>query len=304
MTIIEAQGLGKRYGRTWALSNCTLSLPEGRVTALVGPNGAGKTTLQHLLVGLAAPTAGTVSVLGGVAPGSNEALEAVAFVAQDAPLYRHLSVSEMIRLTGYLNPRFDLTLALLRCEELGLPREKKVGKLSGGQQAQLALTLALSRRPRLLILDEPVARLDPLARHELIAFLMVAAAEDGLSILLSSHVVSELERVADHLVVLAAGRVQMVGDIAELLERHRVLIGPADQLAIVERRFRVLEARRGQRQASVLVAGGEGDEVPAGWQAHEVNLEELVLALLRDGRLPEGCRSGLGHVPETARVTA
>jgi ABC-2 type transport system ATP-binding protein len=210
----------------------------------------------------------------------------------------------MIRLSGHLNRQFDHPLAVRRCAELCLPGDNKVGKLSGGQQAQLALTLALSRRPRLLILDEPLARLDPLARHEFMALLMVAAAEDGLSILLSSHVVSELERVANHLVVLAAGRVQMAGDIVELLEHHRVLVGPADQLPLIERRFHVLEARRGQRQASLVVAAHPDDEVPAGWQAAEVNLEELVLALLREGRSSDKGRLGVSEEPEKARVTA
>jgi ABC-2 type transport system ATP-binding protein len=159
-----------------------------------------------------------------------------------------------------------------------------VGKLSGGQQAQLAMTLALAKHPELLILDEPMASLDPLARHELMGTLMVAAVEEGISILLSSHVVSELERVANHLVVLSHGRVQTAGEIDDLLAHHRVITGPIEQVPEIEQRLHVLECRRGGRQASLLVAGGPDDEVPDDWDASEVNLEQLVLALLREGR--------------------
>jgi ABC-2 type transport system ATP-binding protein len=282
--IIETEGLGKRFGRTWALRGCTLAVPEGGVTALVGPNGAGKTTLQHLLVGLTAPTAGHLSVLDGLAPGSPEALSEIGFVAQEMPLYGHLTVAQMTRLTGYLNSRFDHRLAARRLHELGLPEDRKVGKLSGGQQAQLALTLALAKHPQLLILDEPMAPLDPLARHELMGALMVAAAEEGPSVLLSSHVVAELERVANHLVVLSNGTVQAAGEVDELLDRHRVITGPVEQVPEIEARLHVLECRRGGRQASLLVAGGPDDEVPDDWDISEVNLEQLVLALLREGR--------------------
>src|SRR6266705_18704 len=164
MNVIEASGLGKRYGRTWALSECTLAIPDGQVAALVGPNGAGKTTLLNLAVGLTDPTAGTVAVLGGTRAGSLAALDGIAFVAQDAPLYKNLSAADMLHLTCNLNRHFDKGYADARLAELGLPLKRKAGKLSGGQQAQLALTLALARRPRLLVLDEPVAMLDPVAR--------------------------------------------------------------------------------------------------------------------------------------------
>jgi ABC-2 type transport system ATP-binding protein len=302
--IIETSELGKRFQRTWALADCDLSLPAGGVTALVGPNGAGKTTLQHILVGLCTPTTGEASVLGGLAPGSPEALARIGFVAQDMPLYRHLTVAQMTRMTGYLNTRFDHRLAKRRLAELGLPADRKVGKLSGGQQAQLALTLALARHPELLILDEPMAPLDPLARHELMGALMAAAAEDGLSILLSSHVISELERVANHLVVLAGGRVQMAGDIDELLAAHRVLTGPAEQVPEIEARLHVLESRRGGRQASLLVSGRPDDEVPDDWAVSEVDLEQLVLALLREGRTCAGISFETDERHAAERVTA
>ena len=196
VNVIEASGLGKRYAGTWAVRECTLAIPAGHVAALVGPNGAGKTTLLNLAVGLAAPSAGGVSVLGGWPPGSPAALDGIAFVAQDTPLYKNLPVADLLHLTRNLTRRFDQPYAKARLAELGIPLKRKAGKLSGGQQAQVALTLALARRPRMLILDEPVAMLDPVARHDFMATVLAAAAEDGVSVLLSSHVLAELERVA------------------------------------------------------------------------------------------------------------
>jgi ABC-2 type transport system ATP-binding protein len=219
MNIVEASGLGKRYGRTWALRECTLEIPAGRVTALVGPNGAGKTTLLNLAVGLTAPSAGAVTVLGGRRAGSPAALDGIAFVAQDTPLYKNLRVADMIYITRSLNRRFDQPYARARLAELGIPPKRKAGKLSGGQQAQLALTLALARRPRLLVLDEPVAALDPVARHDFMATVLAASA-DGVSVLLSSHVLTELERVAGYLVLMSRGRVQLAGQVDDLLAAH------------------------------------------------------------------------------------
>jgi ABC-2 type transport system ATP-binding protein len=185
MNVIEANDLGKRYGSTWALRECTLAVPDGHVAALVGPNGAGKTTLLNLAVGLTDPTAGAVTVLGDMRPGSPVALDAIAFVAQDAPLYKNLSVADMLHLTRNLNRQFDQHYAEARLGELDIPLRRKAGNLSGGQQAQLALTLALARRPRLLVLDEPMAMLDPLARHDFMATVMTAMAEDGVSVVMS-----------------------------------------------------------------------------------------------------------------------
>jgi ABC-2 type transport system ATP-binding protein len=220
MNVVEADGLGKRYGGTWALRDCTLEIPAGRVTALVGPNGAGKSTLLNLTVGLTAPSAGVVTVLGGLRAGSPAALDGIAFVAQDTPLYQTLSVADMIYITRSLNRRFDNAYARARLDELGIPPKRKAGKLSGGQQAQLALTLALARRPRLLVLDEPVAMLDPIARHDFMATVLAAATDDGVSVLLSSHVLTELERVADYLVLLARGQVRLAGAVDHLLASH------------------------------------------------------------------------------------
>jgi len=220
MNVIEASGLSKRYGSTWALRECTLAIPAGHVAALVGPNGAGKTTLLNLAVGLVAPSAGGVTVLGGRVAGSPAALDGIGFVAQDTPLYKNLSVADMLHLTRNLNRRFDQAFARARLDELGIPLKRKAGKLSGGQQAQLALTLALARRPRLLVLDEPVAMLDPVARHDFMATVLAAATADGVSVLLSSHVLTELERVADYLILLSRGQVRLAGQVASLLAAH------------------------------------------------------------------------------------
>jgi ABC-2 type transport system ATP-binding protein len=281
MDIVEASGLGKRYGGTWALRGCTVAVPAGQVTALVGPNGAGKTTLLNLVVGLAEPSAGTITVLGGQSPGSPAALDGIAFVAQNAPLYRNLSAADMLYLTRNLNRRFDQAYAEARLADLGIPLKQKAGRFSGGQQAQLTLTLALARRPRLLVLDEPVATLDPVARHDFMATVLAAAAGDGVSVLLSSHVLAELERVADHLVLLSRGRVRVAGGVEGLLASHRMLAGPAAEADSCTGRP-VVHVRRDEAQAHLLVRAGADDPVPPGWQARRVGLEELALAYLRE----------------------
>ena len=282
MNVIDTDGLGKRYGDTWALRECTLAVPAGHLAALVGPNGAGKTTLMNMAAGLAVPTAGTVTVLGGRPAGSPAALDGIAFVAQDAPVYKNLSVADMLHLTRNLNRDFDQGFARARLAELGIGANKKSGKLSGGQQAQLALTLALARRPRLLILDEPLAMLDPLARHDFMATVMAAMADDGVSVLLSSHALAELERVADYLVLLSGGMVKLDGEVEDLLACHRVLTGPAAEADGYAARLNVILARRAQAQAHLLVRTGELPEPAApGWESHQVSLEELVMSYLR-----------------------
>jgi ABC-2 type transport system ATP-binding protein len=283
VNVIESSGLGKRYGNAWALRECSLAIPDGHVVALVGPNAAGKTTLLNLTVGLTAQTAGIVTVMGGKAPGSPAALDAIAFVAQDTPLYKNLSAADMLHMTRNLNRRFDEGYAKSRLHELGIPLERKAGKMSGGQQAQLALTLALARRPQLLVLDEPMAMLDPLARHDFMATVMTAIADDGVSVLLSSHVLAELERVADYLVLLSGGSVQVAGEVDDLLACHRVLTGPAADAGGYSGRLNVVHARRGGAQAHLLVrTNGRMEQVPPGWESHPVSLEELTLAYMRD----------------------
>jgi ABC-2 type transport system ATP-binding protein len=281
MNVIEASGLGKRYGGTWALRECTLAIPAGHVAALVGPNGAGKSTLLNLAVGLTTPSAGRVTVLGGRPPGSPAALDGIAFVAQDTPLYKNLPVADMLHLTRNLNRRFDQTYAKTRLAELGIPLRRKAGRLSGGQQAQLALTLALARRPQLLVLDEPVAMLDPVARHDFMAIVLTAMADDGVSVVLSSHVLAELERVADYLILMSWGRVQAAGEVDDLLASHRVLTGPATEADRYAQQP-VVHVRRAGAQAHLLVRATADDPVPPGWEAHPVGLEELTLAYLRE----------------------
>jgi ABC-2 type transport system ATP-binding protein len=222
MNIIEATGLARRYGRTWALRDCTLAIPGGHVVALVGPNGAGKSTLLNMTVGLATPTAGRITVLDGVPAGSPAALDRIAFVAQDAPLYKNLPVADMLRVTRHLNLRWDSELALARLDRLGIALRKKVGALSGGQKAQLALTIALARRPDLLVLDEPLAALDPLARHDFMQSVLSEVAAADISVLMSSHVVAELEQVADYLIVLGRGKVLVSGEVSSLVGSHGV----------------------------------------------------------------------------------
>ena len=263
MNVIETSGLGKRYGGTWALRECTLAIPGGRVAALAGPNGAGKSTLLNLAVGLAAPSAGEVTVLGGRPAGSPAALDGIAFVAQDTPLYKTLSVADMLYVTRNLNRRFDQPYARARLDQLGIPPKRKAGKLSGGQQAQLALTLALARLPRLLVLDEPVAMLDPVARHDFMATVLTATAADGVSVLLSSPVLSELERVAGYLILLSRGRVQLASEVDALLASHRLLTGPAAEVDRYAGRP-VVHACRAEAQAHLLVQATADDPVPAG----------------------------------------
>jgi ABC-2 type transport system ATP-binding protein len=282
MNIIESAGLGKRYRRTWALRDCTLGIPGGRVVALVGPNGAGKTTMLSMAVGLTKPTAGTVEVLGGEPAGSRDSLDRIAFVAQDAPLYKNLPAGDMLHLAGNLNRRWDAHRARTRLAELGIPLTKRVGKLSGGQQAQLALTVALARRPDLLVLDEPLAMLDPLARHDFMASVLAAVTADGISVVLSSHVLAELERVADYLIVLSRGQLQVAGEVADLVAGHRVLTGPAALASEHAERLRVVHVSRDGAQSHLLVAATSADPVPPGLTSRVAGLEEIVLAYLRE----------------------
>ena len=283
MNVIESSGLGKRYGNTWALRDCNLAIPGGHVAALVGPNGAGKTTLLNLAVGLTAQTAGVVTVLDGKTAGSPAALDGIAFVAQDTPLYKNLSAADMLHMTRNLNRGFDEGYAKARLGELGIPLQRKAGKLSGGQQAQLALTLALARRPQLLVLDEPMARLDPLARHDFMATVMTAMADDGVSVVLSSHVLAELERVADYLVLVSGGSIQVAGEVDDLLAAHHVLTGPASDAGSYAGRWDIVHAKRGGAQAHLLVrSNGASEPVPPGWEVHPVSLEELTLTYMRE----------------------
>jgi ABC-2 type transport system ATP-binding protein len=279
-TAIETSGLGKRYRGTWALREAGLTAPAGRVTALLGPNGAGKTTLLNILAGLTEPTTGAATILGGLPVGSRQARERLAFVAQDTPVFADLRVSDHLRVARDLNLRWDGALAMRRLATLGIPLSKRAGKLSGGQQAQLALTLAMARHPEVLLLDEPMARLDPVARHDFLGALVTAAYEDGISVVFSSHVIPEMERIASYLILLSGGRVQVAGEPDELLDAHQVLTGPAEQATELAERFGAVAVERAPRQAHLLVRYA-GDP-PAGWAARPAGFEELVIAYLRE----------------------
>ena len=293
---LETRSLGKRYGRRWALADCTLRIPAGRVAGLVGPNGAGKSTLLQIAVGLLRPTAGTVEVLGGPPADDPEQLARVGYVAQDTPVYAALSVREHLRFGAWLNPRWDNEMAERRIAALDLDPGQRAGKLSGGQRAQLALTLALARRPDLLILDEPVASLDPLARREFLQHLMGAVAEQEVSVVLSSHLVTDLERVCDYLVVLAAGRVQVTGDVDQLLACHHRLTGPRRDPARMPSGQHVIEASHTDRQSTLIVRSDGPVHDPA-WTVGQLSLEDVVLAYMSQAnRAGPGLRSGLEAV--------
>ena len=281
--VLEACGLGKRYGRRQALSDCTLSIPSGRVVGLVGPNGAGKSTLLNLAVGLLAPTTGTIDVLGAPPASSPEHLGRVGFVAQDTPTYASLSIADHLRLGGHLNPGWDAEGARRRVDQLGLDPKQKAGKLSGGQRAQLALTVAIAKQPDLLILDEPVASLDPLARREFLQHLMEAVVEHEISVVLSSHLVADLERVCDYLVVLVASRVQVAGDVDELLATHHRLTGARRDPASLPANQHVIEASHTDRQSTLLIRTDQPIHDPS-WTVEPVGMEDLVLAYMAQDR--------------------
>jgi ABC-2 type transport system ATP-binding protein len=278
-TVIEASGLGKRYGRRQALADCTLAVPAGRVTGLVGPNGAGKTTLLHLAAGLLAPTSGTISVLGERPAGTPAQLARVGFVAQDAPVYAGLSVTGHLRMGGWLNPGWDSELAERRISRLGLDLRQRAGSLSGGQRAQLALTLAVAKRPELLLLDEPVASLDPLARREFLRDLMETVAEHGTSVVLSSHLITDIERVCDYLIVLTASRVGLAGETEALLATHHRLSGPRRDHRTLPASWDVIEESHAGKQSTLLVRTEEPVLDPA-WTVRPVTLEDMVLAYM------------------------
>ena len=278
---LETNGLGKRYGRTWALRECSLDLPQGGISALVGPNGAGKTTLLHLAIGLQRPSEGSVRVLG--APPA-DMLDQVGFVAQETPLYKDFTAAELVEMGRRLNRRWDGALARERLRQVGVPLDRPTGKLSGGQRAQVALTLALAKRPRLLLLDEPVASLDPLARREFLQALMGGVADEGTSVVLSSHLLGDLERVCDHLIVLNDGRVQVLGQVESLLAEHRLLVGPYPDMPDLGGASVVRQSHT-DRQTTMLVRGYDPGPIRLGpqWTIGDVTLEDLVLAYLASG---------------------
>lgn len=284
--VIQARGLSKRYRKVTALSDVTITVPEGRISALIGPNGAGKTTLLRLLCGLAKPTGGDVAVLGYTPRQDPAFLAGVGFLAQEIPLYRRLSAEDHIGIGAHLNPRWDSASVRHRLTGLGITLSQPVGTLSGGQRAQVALALTLAKRPRLLLLDEPVAALDPLARRHFLATMAEAVAGDGLTVVLSSHLVADLERVCDHLILLAASRVQLCGDIDTLLAEHQVLVGPRKDTSAIERTHVLVQATRTARQTTLLIRRNGPVADPA-WETAGPSFEELVLGYMGQDATPE-----------------
>jgi ABC-2 type transport system ATP-binding protein len=280
---IETTGLGKRFGRRRALSACTLSIPPGRVVGLVGPNGAGKTTLLHLAVGLLRPSAGTIAVLGESPKSASAQLARIGFLAQDSPTYARLTVGQHLQMGAWLNPRWDTGFAAGRVEELGLDRNQRSGTLSGGQRAQLALTLAVAKRPELLVLDEPVAALDPLARREFLQTLMGVVAADGVSVVLSSHLIADLASVCDYLVVLVAGHVALTGEVDELLACHHRLIGHRGESVRMPPAHSVIEESHTEKQTTLLVRS-TGPLLDSKWTVTPASLDDIVLAYMRQAR--------------------
>jgi ABC-2 type transport system ATP-binding protein len=288
---IETRGLTKRYRRVTALSDCSITVPAGRISALVGPNGAGKTTLLRLLSGLASPTSGEAVILGGVPRQDPSFLAEIGFLAQEMPLYRRLTAEDHIGIGAHMNPRWDGGSARDRLRGLNIPLDAAVGTLSGGQHAQVSLALTLAKRPKVLLLDEPVAALDPLARRHFLGTLVEAVAEGGLTVVLSSHLVADLERVCDHLILLSASRVRLCGAIDALLAGHRVLVGPRKDTTVIERDHTVVQAERTARQTTMLVRL-HGPVADPEWEAGDVSLEDMVLAYM-----------GADAAPATAKLT-
>ncbi|MEU9239349.1 ABC transporter ATP-binding protein [Streptomyces sp. NPDC048385] len=288
--VLEARNLGRRYGGRQALTDCNLSIPQGRVIGLVGPNGAGKSTLLNLACGLITPTAGTIEVLGS-RPAANPAhLAKVGFVAQDTPVYAELSVADHLKMGAKLNPAWDARLAQRRIEQIGLDPRQKAGRLSGGRRAQLALTLAAAKRPELLIFDEPAAALDPLARRGFLENLMEFVTDLAAGAILSSHALDDVERVCDYLIVLAESRVQLAGDVRDLLANHRRLTGSREALSKLPSGLDIIRADQTGHKGTVIVRtdGRRLDEGP--WTAENLELDELVLAYMTRA-------SAVGSVP-------
>jgi ABC-2 type transport system ATP-binding protein len=282
-SILRTTALTKRYRKT-ALDNCTIDLPAGRVMGLIGQNGAGKSTLLKIAAGMLDPTSGSIEVCGGTPGSSREQLEKVGFVAQDTPTYAQLTVAEHLRMGAELNRRWDHPLAAKRVADLDLDLGQKAGTLSGGQRAQLALTMSVAKRPELLLLDEPVAALDPLARRNFLSDLMEVVADTGMSVVLSSHLIADLERVCDHLVLLVAGQVRMAGDVEDLLTSHHRLTGARTERIDLPG-GRVLQASHTERQTTLLVQKDSPIDDPL-WTVSDVSIEDLVLAHMEDGQSP------------------
>ncbi len=276
---IETSGLGKRFGAHWGLRECTLTVPARSISALVGSNGSGKTTMLRLLTAMARPTAGTARVAGMTPADDADFLASIGYLAQEVPLYRRWTAADHFALGAHLNRRWEDGTARARLLDLGVPLDRPVEALSGGMRAQVALALALAKRPEVLLLDEPLAALDPLARHEFLGSLAAAVAEEETTVLLSSHLLPDLERVCDHLVLLDGGTAVLDAAIEDVLAEHRRVVAPADAAGRLARVGTVVQASRTPRQVDAVcrIAGPVLD--PA-WQIEDLALEQIVLAYL------------------------
>jgi len=282
---LRCEGLGHRYGRgVWGLRDCDLAVPSGRVVALVGPNGSGKTTLMNMAAGLLPITSGTVESAGG-AP--SDRLDRIGFVAQDAPLWPRLRVTDVLEIGRCMNTGFNTVMAAERIEGLGIRPRARIAALSGGERAQVALTLVLAKEPELFLLDEPMANLDPLARREFLGSMFEACSRTGATVLYSSHAVAELERVCDYLIVLRAGRVRVAGDIDDLRLQHRIISGPDGWLE--GGGWHVISHQRLAGRTTALVRHDGEPSLGPGLQEATPTFDELVLGYLLDGpvALPE-----------------
>jgi ABC-2 type transport system ATP-binding protein len=281
---LETRALGKRFRRGWAVRDCTLSIPERAIVGLAGPNGAGKSTLLSLAIALLAPTEGEISVLGRDPWREPETLQDVGYVAQDAPLYRFFTVGETLGYARRMNARWDPAIARRSVEDL--PPDRRVSALSAGERARLALAVALGKRPTLLLLDEPFARLDPRAGREFLQMLMDAVTEIGATVLVASHVVADIERIADHIVLLSEGRVRLEGNVEGLLTSHRLLTGAGRPLGRIGGVDEIVRKRSSGRQMTLL-ARLSAPVVDPSWSVDEIGLEELLLAYMAPEHLPK-----------------
>lgn len=284
--VIQTKQFGKRYGSFWALENCNISVPEGSVSALVGPNGAGKSTLLKLLIGLSKASNGKGEVLGKTPMQHEDFLADVGYLAQEIPLYKSLNAQDHIKMGKHLNRRWDEKFITNRLKELDISLDRPVGKLSGGQRAQVALALALAKKPKLLLLDEPVAALDPLARHDFLSSLSQAVAEGGLTVVMSSHLLADLERVSDHVIVLASGKTQLCDDVETVLNEHKLLVGLRENAKSLGNGVHVIHETHTVRQSTLLVRLDKGAKLATHWRQHEPNIEEIILAYM--GQAKEG----------------
>jgi len=279
LSVLSTTNLGKLYKDNRALKNCTIDVPAGAVVALVGPNGAGKTTLLEIIAGLLLPSTGQVRLFEKTEPGSLEALQRMAFVAQNSPLNRNTKVKNSIRITELLNVTFDREYAFTRLDNLRVPLNRRIGQLSGGQKSQVALTLALARKPNLLLLDEPLSDLDPLAREQFLKDLMTNVATAGMSVIFSSHTISELEKVCDYLILIVGGEVKLCDSLENIIESQKMIACAPDKLEHRED-IEIIERKLGSRFATHLVRVNN-PLFPTDLETQPSRLEDIVLAYLR-----------------------